>query len=386
MLNSPLFLQPTSPTQTDAELRRMLSIEPAITTTSSAAARHTTARGEMDKWENIGAGSCGAVFAPYGRSQVIKVAKKEGNDLWNDFFMHAKILRSVIKYPELRVKFPRCLGFILKDTDFFSNKPSLKNLASNFCTIPADVLVSERILPLPEATRSRLIDKFCPPALRTTAYADEANKDCLVRPYLGARTRNLSNRYFSLRNFKMYIDKMELLQLDIPSIASSMGEALAVIHWDAQTDGGDIEFVIGSSSMLDMSFLNEPLDTSEKKDVGPPSNYLEDFFRRVTQLYCLDFNQVRPITMDEDGVDAAINAFKANAPYFPRPLRSSAIERKAWDAFVQAYMVMAETILKNEDEKVRDLPAMFLRKIIAMEQAKKQLAARQSSDMLQEYL
>lgn len=52
--------------------------------------------------------------------------------------------------------------------------------------------------------------------------------------------------------------------------------------------------------------------------------------------------------MDEDGVKAALNAFKANAPYYPRLLRSSNTERQAKDAFVRAYMVMAGNILEHE--------------------------------------
>jgi hypothetical protein len=150
---------------------------------------------------------------------------------------------------------------------------------------------------------------------------------------------------------------MELLRLDTPLIASSMGEALAVIHWDAQTDGGDIEFAIGSSRTPDMSFLYDTLDINKKQHVGPPSSNLEDFYRRITQLYCLDFNQVHTITMDEHGVEAALNAFEADAPHYPRQLRSSNMETQAWDAFVKAYIVMAGNILEREDEKIRDLPA-----------------------------
>lgn len=357
-------------TLNDAKLRRMLTIH------SLVASNPATAEKEREKeealWDQIGSGSCGAIFAPRGRSEVIKVAKKENNSLWNDFLMHRKILRSVIKYPELRVKFPHCLGFAQTKEDFFSDKPSLKKLASDFCTVPADVLVSERILPLPEPTRTHLIEKFCPPGLKETAHADEANKDCLVRPYLGARTRNLSNRFFSLRNFKLHIDNMELLHLDLPLIASSMGQALAVVHWDARTDGRDIEFALGSTRTPNMLFHDEPLDINEKKLVGPRSCNLDDFYWRQTQLFCLDFNQVRDITMDEPGVDMAVDAFNANAPYYPRPLGPYDTEKEAWHAFARAYFTMAACILEYEDSQVRGLPVMFLRKIVAIERAKQQ--------------
>jgi hypothetical protein len=129
----------------DARLCRMLTIHTLVDSSHA-----TTEKGEKEEvlWDHIGSGSCGAIFAPRGRSEVIKVAKRENNSLWNDFVMHRKILRSVFKYPELHAKFPQCLGFCPKANDFFERKQSLTEVASAFCTVPADVLISERNLPL----------------------------------------------------------------------------------------------------------------------------------------------------------------------------------------------------------------------------------------------
>lgn len=372
------FLKPSEPsdwtqeltpsfTHDDAKLRLMLTLHSYVPSNHAAAEKEEEK--EQTLWTQIGVGSCGAIFAPRGRSEVVKVAKKDDNALWNDFVMHRKILRSVIKYPGLRVKFPRCLGFTPKEDNFFADRPSLQQLASATCPVPADVLVSERILPLPQPARAHLIEKFCPPELKGIAHAN-INQHCLVRPYLGARNRTLNRWVFSLYNFKFYIDMMESLQLEVKTLACAMGEALAVVHWDARTDGRDIEFALGSTRTMNTLLLDVPLDIREKKLVGPLSCNLDDLYWRQTQLYCLDFHQVREITLDEKGVDMMVDAFRANAPYFPRPLQQTPTEREAWTAFGYTYLTMAGKVLEHEDENIRGLPAMFVRKIVNAEWAK----------------
>ena len=69
---------------------------------------------------------------------------------------------------------------------------------------------------------------------------------------------------------------------------------------------------------------------------GPSSRQTEDLFRRVTEtkLWVLDFDQVRPITMDKAGVAQAVEAARLNDPYLPKPMQATVDEKETWNAFV----------------------------------------------------
>ena len=95
----------------DLQLQRMLSLHSEISTTSSAATRHTEAFiSESKLYRKIGAGACGAIFAQDGESIVIKLAKAMNSELWNDYLMHSTIQR------ELRITTRRTSEFHLAIT------------------------------------------------------------------------------------------------------------------------------------------------------------------------------------------------------------------------------------------------------------------------------
>jgi hypothetical protein len=111
------------------------------------------------------------------------------------------------------------------------------------------ILASERIWPFPHVVRDALITTFCADlSLQEQARKDKKNRDCLVRIYLGARNHmgqfNTSTT-FSLRNFPLSLEKMEVLDLDKLQLASSIAGALATLHWRAEIDARDVEFVLG---------------------------------------------------------------------------------------------------------------------------------------------
>eukprot|EP00128_Syssomonas_multiformis_P013883 Colp12_sorted_trinity150504_noHs@29443 len=81
-----------------------------------------------------------------------------------------------------------------------------------------------------------------------------------------------------------------------------MGHVLASIHFLANRDARDVEFVIGGSN------LDEPC------------------------FYCIDFNQMRP---HNDDVRVLVDAFKINDPYFPKP------GSKYWQPFKDGYLKAA---------------------------------------------
>ena len=129
------------------------------------------------------------------------------------------------------------------------------------------------------------------------------------------------------------------LGLDIENFACFIADALALMHWIIKVDARDVEFVLGST-LIESHFRgpsystlsNLPKNTSaiqEGKDLT--------FYKRKIQLWMLDFDQCKPITMDEAGVDQAVEAFCINDPYFPR----SHIYLELWKAFSGRYFLVA---------------------------------------------
>ncbi|KAJ4354830.1 hypothetical protein N0V85_009589, partial [Neurospora sp. IMI 360204] len=217
------------------------------------------------------------------------------------------------------------------------------------------------------------------------ALADPANSDCLVRVYLGSTNGKSGGMFFSLRNLKLHPNQLTELNLDIEALASRMGIALAVMHWGARTDARDVEFMLGSSSTEKVpQELEDDLDNIKPDAAEPqyvacgPATYrgLDGFFYRQTDMWVLDFNQVRDITLDDAGVALAVEAVKLNDPYYPKPLKESEVERKAWKAFVVSYLENSQAILVRamEDDKalglgeeILGLPRKFVLGIVELE-------------------
>ncbi|KAK3945363.1 hypothetical protein QBC46DRAFT_433743, partial [Diplogelasinospora grovesii] len=105
--------------------------------------------------------------------------------------------------------------------------------------------------------RYALIEKYCPSQGRDSIKTDEANKDCLVRPYMGRLRYGSGGQFFSLRNFKLHASQMKDLDLATAEMCRSMAHALALLHWHAKIDGMDIEFVLGSSPVEEQKIRTE---------------------------------------------------------------------------------------------------------------------------------
>ncbi|PON28997.1 hypothetical protein TGAM01_v202105 [Trichoderma gamsii] len=325
-------------------------------------------------YRKIGAGSCGTILAQEGQPFVVKVAKTDGNALWNDYVMHASIADQFRIWSVIEVKIPACHYFVPKGNPYFDDKPTLLQAAEQVCNMPKDALVTERIYPLPLRTRDLLIENFCAEQDKSAARRGPENRDCLVRVYLGSMWGGIG-RSFSLRNFRLHLNQMADLQLDAKVIAGRIATALAVMHWAAKTDARNVEFVLASSSeKISENFLGREIQTFEQPIyTGPPSNVHNDFFTRTADLWVLDFNQVQPITMDEAGVATAVEAYKFNDPYFPRPLRESRIEKVVWNEFVEQYLGAAHIIIREEENtRLLPLPGKFISGLIALERHKQQ--------------
>ncbi|RDA86613.1 hypothetical protein CP532_6008 [Ophiocordyceps camponoti-leonardi (nom. inval.)] len=324
-----------APDDPESELCRMLSVG-SFTPDGASSSAEPRVDDPLEEYRKIGAGACGVVFSLVGTPLAFKVAKAGYHaDLWNDANMHTTIREAFNRFSRRDAqafKIPQFYGYVpAEEAGFFSKHPNLVRAAAEECQTPSHVLLSERIWPLPLPIRQQLIGKYCHPRIQEIAHSDPANKDCLVRLYLGSLRGRVNGNFFSLRNFKLHLNQMVDLGLDVEVIAHKMGSALAIMHWAARTDGRDVEFVLGSSVKKTIAPQPLPSEDGHKQPchyVGPPTFALEDFQTRTTELWILDFNQVQRISLDDAGVAQAVNAVKINDPYFPRPHGKSVVERR----------------------------------------------------------
>ncbi|KAF0324304.1 hypothetical protein GQ607_008478 [Colletotrichum asianum] len=232
---------------------------------------------------------------------------------------------------------------------------------------PNDVLCAERIPPLPRIIRRSLVEVFCPKEQTAEVLENKENDACLARLYLGRRRRSTLHAQgkFSLRNFELTLDKMELLGLDAMQFVAPIAEALAVVHWKAGSDGRDIEFVLGGPSerrisaegfrVLDGNVHTQRVTTWRKAGTVDGIAGLE---QRSVCVWLLDFNQCSRIKADAQGVQMAADAYWDNDPYYPRPTKhgdNDSTEGKIWRAqFKRVYLakggeILGEGVTQPED-------------------------------------
>ena len=280
-------------------LKRNLSIRSVISTSSSNASRMNHAFPSSEKGlsplRTIGLGSCGTVFEIAGTELAYKKGSVE-KDIWRDFCLTNKVHKAMSSawwllnkhFPNFELpRTPSCHEFYKADDEEFWSV-MLPLFPANHRNQQACFQV-DRILPLPQSTREALIDQYFDQDLQQEARDDLDNKDCLVRVYLGERESigQQSGVYDSLRNFPMRLNMLEDLELEISGLANSMALALATLHWQAQIDGTDVEFVLGSSATW------EDLQPELYDDLtaGPKNIRRLNFKRRENNIYMLDFDK-----------------------------------------------------------------------------------------------
>ncbi|KAJ5924293.1 hypothetical protein N7466_008480 [Penicillium verhagenii] len=310
------------------------------------------------KLHTIGQGACGTVWA---ESENGPIYKREdggpGRSLGNDFEMHHRIIQSFLKFndfhkTELQVEIPTPYNFIkANDQDWWS--ANLQMFPSGYT--PCNMIHAQRIPPFPQAARENLISRYCPSNIQSTIINSEPDKDCVVRLYLGRRRRQrsqTSSRFtaFSLRNFPLHLDQVESLgtsQSEIHKYAEIMAETLAVMHWIAEVDGNDIEFVLALPNNGHSGSGVCGLET----DSHPLGRH---------SMWVLDFDLCRATTVDLKGVEQSASAFWRNDHYYPRP----DLDRELWTAFREHYVLFsdacAETFDHQEGQKRRDLARHFI--------------------------
>lgn len=358
-------MQRLSPSE---RLGRLLSRDSIVSSSSLFAEKQ-----QANSFREIGKGACGIVYEQPDMVTVLKVARTlKADQLWNDYLMHTCVMEAFREWNITDTLVPNVLFYIshgkneaTKDLDWWNEN------GSRFPDDPIlnDVLVSERILPLSSTIRGSLIDLYCPDRIKDSARKSQANKDCLVRVYLGRRDKR-PRSFFTLRNFGLCVDMMEELGLDIHGLARDIAEALAVMHWGAMVDGRDVEFVLGSGpTMSQTPAVVRPLTYEELKVLRPCSTTVHmttrNFTKRKTQLWVIDFNQCSKIPMTKEGIASAVEAYLINDPYFPRPLAENTKDRDLWNTFREAYVEKSNVIVDGKSPEIRALPGVFLELLVA---------------------
>lgn len=195
-------------------------------------------------FQKIGFGQCGLIFERHRRSYIVKVTRPTFHaSLWTDFVAHLHIFKAFQKHGDLTV-----YSYVSQsNTRWWNAHRPLCQEHLDF-PLPSMALISERIPPLPKMNRKTLIDMHCSSELKSCALANQVNRECLVGLYLGKRWRVNALLAFTLRNFNLCVAQMEELEPSSTDYAVAIAEAHAVIRWEANVDGYDTEFVLGSES------------------------------------------------------------------------------------------------------------------------------------------
>lgn len=361
-------------------LGNLLSTESRISTTSA----NTAQRGPWQKpkeLRNIGWGTCGIIHAADGHARAFKIAHNDDGQLWNDYIMHTCVWEAIHKNPGLQidVHVPKPHFFVpcSDEEQFWRRHDDMFPVYGGRSISDSEgkpVLASERIFPLPEGLRVMLIRHFCPVSHHKEAYRSRGNQDCLVRVYLGSRRGKSDSLFFSLRNFELHLNQMEQLAMDTKYFGEQLASALAKMHWIAEVDARDVEFVIGSAQAPASPEVdggappNEyiPLSAWELEHMEP-NTFTEPLVHSKSplRLWLLDFNQCRTMSMDEEGVEKAVHAFRVNDPYYPRPPvdgDDNGEDAQLWQHFCATYLTVSDRILRNTQHG-RFLAATFIEKV-----------------------
>lgn len=212
---------------------------------------------------------------------------------------------------------------------------------------------------MPRRTREILIQRYCPESLVEEIKGSDANRDCLIRPYLGRRrrvvvsTRTSRFRESSLRNFPLHLDQMEELGIpvtDIAALPKIMAEALAMMHWYGEIDAKEVEFVPAPSSPP------SPSSSSSSSFSSGPSPVINNILGPHV-MRTLDFDCRRKMSIDEKGIEQAVTAFFRNDPFYPRPGpggrgggeegSSQPLSLSLWTAFQDRYLQTSDATIRS---------------------------------------
>lgn len=271
---------------------------------------------------------------------------------------------------------------------------------------PCKALKNERIPPMRQHVRQLLAQKYCGTGGRSgllseklaaeLLYAVTTEQNCLVRPFLGRR-RLPRNRprvisAVSFRNYPLHLDQIEELGLPKEQYAIAMADTLAFLHWEAEVDARDVEFVLARP--------RQQQPASSLPSIGSKPHNPDGVFGPHA-MWLLDFDCCKrlamPGTMNDDDekmqtevafLDQVAFCFWRNDPFYPRPPppgydtnnsdgnssngdgSHASISKsnyhpadvQLWKMFKERYLETSEEILeeRGKEEMVRELPGKVM--------------------------
>ncbi|CAJ2501224.1 Uu.00g040770.m01.CDS01 [Anthostomella pinea] len=245
-----------------------------------------------DSPHKMGAGACGTIYAPVtvkmGQREPPTVVLKRGDgdparSLRNDHLMHRTLLSASAEdhFQKPRFAIPRCYEFI--DAKMAKSQGLPGRILALFPE-PYDTLITGKIPSLPQPAQECLTEQYCPESKKSAIKPTDPN--WLVRPYLGRR-RERPSAFFRLRNFGLCADQMEELGVDMDGYTQGLAESLAFLHWAAEIDAEDVEFVLAPRR-------TSPDDTTKSFHSASLGDHA---------LWILDFDGCHRMTMDGDGIE-----------------------------------------------------------------------------------
>lgn len=332
-------------------LKRTLSVGTVTTNGSSLNERMNDAR-DVSRYppllNDIGRGSCGSVFEMPGTPYAIKKGSNT-KAIWNDYNLTNHAYNSHLNTIGLfKHVFPDSLIPRIPKARFFNGPDGQEWWKENMTRFPEDdrtkaaIFHLDHILPVPLETRHALVKAFFhqDENLQSDILNEPRNRDCLIRLYFGANAPQNCfpyDRSDTLRNFPLYLDHAKMIGIDVDGLAQDMAIGLAMLHWDAQIDAQDTEFVIGSSTNNVYGVVYKNHSSSL-----PPISTTDDFTHREIQMWMLDFDKCTRTDLDSDmTVKRYLVAVTGNDPYFPHPRLDSAL----WACFRSAYLKASKAIL-----------------------------------------
>jgi hypothetical protein len=339
------LLGPSSTVTSKLLLQRMLSTRSTISTASSFALENQYSQVDHQdaQFVLIGQGQCGRVWNLRGTEMTFKIPLDIShlNRLMNDRLCHRLAVDAFQAAPmDLKrfITIPALRGWLVPTDaiwEGFSSRLPFDYSYERFA------LMSQYIMPIPEPCREALVDIFCPKHLRKNIpqiLANQQNKNCLIRIYLGRRDpkSRASISQLKLYNFPMLVNDMEELGMNTQRLAGVMADALAILHWTAHLDANDVEFVFGSSPARDTSTFN----ANDIRNASPWTSEqgLADFQRRFVHMWLLDFNECHEFEENPEGLKLICNGFWFNDPYYPRPGSDNVDDIELWAIFRDRYL------------------------------------------------
>ncbi|KAJ4403416.1 hypothetical protein N0V85_005099 [Neurospora sp. IMI 360204] len=287
-----------------------------------------------------------------------------------------------------QVNIPQPIDFITSDSSEWAKILPLLPQDYKACI----ALRNERIPPMQKPIRQLLTQTFVRAHNKLAAALLDAEKNeqnCLVRPFLGRRrylpapqsqqaTSTGSERpkqdRFQLRNFPLHLDQIEELGLPVEEYAMAMADTMAFLHWEAEVDAGDVEFVLARPR-------HQPASSSPPPSIGSKPFTQEGVFGPHA-MWLLDFDCCKKMTIptEDDNEEAEVayledvaKAFWRNDPWYPRPPDKNragsehyVADGQLWEKFTRRYMETSEEIMegKGKDEWVRELPGKAMDMIV----------------------